>query len=283
MLQVNVGKHRLWVVLLTLMLALGLAACGAASEPVAEAPAEAVAEAEATEAPAEAMGEEATAEATEEMAEEGDAEADAEPTEAMMEEEATAVPAEEAAAAAGPMGTTTFTIDAAQSEVRFTLTELLMGNPTTVIGVGNGIEGSVTVDFDDYSQTTISPIVIDASLLETDNNMRNGQIRRNILQSNNADYQYITFTPTAVEGLPEGATVGEPFDIMVTGDLTIRTITQPMTFAVTVTPVSETQIQGNASATLMREDFDLQIPSVPSVADVSEEVQLAFDFVAVAE
>jgi polyisoprenoid-binding protein YceI len=77
--------------------------------------------------------------------------------------------------------------------------------------------------------------------------------------------------------------VGEPFNLTVTGDLTIRDITKPMTFEVTVTPVSETQLQGSARATLLRQDFDLQIPSVPSVADVSEEVLLEFDFIANAQ
>jgi polyisoprenoid-binding protein YceI len=197
--------------------------------------------------------------------------------------EATTVPVEESAATDGPSGTVIFVIDPAQSEVRFTLTELLMGNPTTVIGAGNGIEGNVTVNFDDYSQTVINPIVIDATTLATDSNMRNGQIRRAILQTNNPDFQFITFTPTVVDGLPESVTVGEPFDITVTGDLTIRAATQPMTFAVTVTPVSETEIHGSASTTLLRADFDLQIPSVPSVADVSEEVLLEFDFVALAQ
>jgi polyisoprenoid-binding protein YceI len=152
-----------------------------------------------------------------------------------------------------------------------------------VIGRGNGIEGTVTVNFDDYTQTMISPIVIDASLLATDNNMRNGQIRRAVLQTNNPDFQYITFTPTAIDGLPASANVGEPFSFNVTGDLAIRTITQPVTFEVTVTPVSESEIQGSASTTIMRADFDLQIPSVPSVADVSEEVVLEFDFVALAQ
>ena len=267
MLQVNVRKSRNWVVLLMLITVVILAACAAESTTTTDAPA-------ATEAPAADAPAATEAPAEEEMAEDEAAEATAEATEEAMEE---------AAAAEGAMGTTTFVIDPDQSEVRFTLTELLMGNPTTVVGTGNGIEGDVTVNFDDYSQTTISPIVIDASLLATDNNMRNGQIRRAVLQTNNPDFQYITFTPTAVDGLPESATVGEPFDITVTGDLTIRTITQPMTFDVTVTPVSETEIQGSASTTLMRADFDLNIPSVPSVADVSEEVQLAFDFVAVAE
>lgn len=272
----SVRKNRNWVVLLTLMLVVVLAACGGGAPAASEAPAAAAPAAteaataapEATEAPAEeAAAEESAAEATEAPTE------DAAP-------EATAAPAEEAA---GAMGSTVFVIDAAQSEVRFTLTELLMGNPTTVVGIGNGIEGSVTVNFDDYSQSTVSPIVIDASLLATDNNMRNGQIRRAILQTNNPEFQYITFTPTAVDGLPESATVGEAFDITVTGDLTIRTTTQPMTFEVTVTPVSESEIQGSARATLLRADFDLQIPSVPSVADVSEEVLLEFDFVALAQ
>jgi polyisoprenoid-binding protein YceI len=86
-----------------------------------------------------------------------------------------------------------------------------------------------------------------------------------------------------LEGLPETVTVGAPFEFSVTGDLKIRDITQPVTFAVTVTPVSETELQGSARATVQRADFDLRIPSVPSVANVSEEVFLEFDFVAVAE
>jgi polyisoprenoid-binding protein YceI len=241
-----------------LMLTMFLAACGASQSG-------GITAAEATATPTAAVVEQAAPVA--------------EPTEAAAD----ALAAQSAAEAGGITGTSTYVIDAAQSEVRFTLTELLMGNPTTVVGRGNGIEGSVTIDFDDYSQTVISPVVIDASALATDNNMRNGQIRRAILQTNNADFQYITFTPTALDGLPASAMVGEPFSFAVTGELTIRAITQPMTFEVTVTPVSETELRGNATTTLMRSDFDLQIPSVPSVADVSEEVVLEFDFVALAQ
>jgi polyisoprenoid-binding protein YceI len=277
MLQVNRRSYRSWVVILSLIIVVVLAACAGAvpaapAQPAAtEAPAVAV---EATEAPAEEAAAEATEAPVEEVAEEATEEVNEEPA-----AEATEAPAEEAAA----MGTVTFVIDPAQSEARFTLTEMLMGNHTTVVGRGNGVEGSVTVDFDDHSQSVISPIVIDATMLATDNNMRNGQIRRAILQTNNPEFQFITFTPTAVEGMPESVTVGEPFDLTVTGDLTIRSTTQPMTFEVTVTPISETELQGSARATLLRADFELQIPSVPSVADVSEEVLLEFDFVAQAQ
>ncbi len=259
--QVKVRKNRTWMALLMLMLLVVLAACSVGLPATTDAPAATQATAvleeptvavEATAAPDEEAGGEATQVAVEELA-------------------------------AGTAGTTTFIINADQSEVRFILTEVLMGTDTTVVGTGNGIEGDVTVNFDDYSQSTISPIMIDATLLATDNNMRNGQIRRAILQTNNPDYQFITFTPTSVEGLPESATVGEPFELTVTGDLTIRTNTSPMTFEVAVTPVSETELHGSARATLLRSDFDLQIPSVPSVANVSEEVLLEFDFVALAQ
>jgi polyisoprenoid-binding protein YceI len=254
MLQVNVRSHRNWVVLLTLFLAVFMAACGSTA-PAAPAQS-AAAEAPAVEAPAE-----------EEVTE----------VEEVSAEEALA---EEAAAATG---TTIFVIDPSQSEVRFTLTELLMGKPTTVVGRGNGVKGEVRINFDDYSQTTISPIVIDASVLATDSNMRNNQIRRAILQTNQPEYQFITFTPTAVEGFPASAAVGDNLALIVTGDLTIRDITQPISFEVTVTPLSESELQGSARATLLRSDFGLEIPSVPSVADVSEEVLLEFDFVAVAQ
>ena len=190
------------------------------------------------------------------------------------------MPAAEAPAAAP--GATTFVIDAERSTVRFTLDEELGGQPKTVVGETNAVAGSVSVALDDYSTTTIAPIQVDARTFVTDSNMRNGTIRRFILQSDQDQYQYIVYTPTAIEGLPGSATVGAPFDLRVTGDLQIRTVTQPVTFDVTVTPVSESELQISGKTVIARADFDLQIPSVPNVANVEEEVELELNLVAVA-
>ncbi|MBX3055144.1 MAG: hypothetical protein KF770_01610 [Anaerolineae bacterium] len=46
------------------------------------------------------------------------------------------------------------------------------------------------------------------------------------------------------------------------------------------TAVSATQLTGTATATVSRGDYGLQIPSVPNVANVEEEVELIIDFVA---
>ena len=72
------------------------------------------------------------------------------------------------------------------------------------------------------------------------------------------------------------------FRLHVTGDLTVRDITREITFQVTVTPVSETRLEGVAKATVLRSDYELNIPSVPNVANVSDEVRMEIEFVALA-
>ncbi|MFA9491740.1 MAG: YceI family protein, partial [Anaerolineales bacterium] len=64
-------------------------------------------------------------------------------------------------------------------------------------------------------------------------------------------------------------------------DLTVRDVTNEVVFDVTATPVSDSRLEASATATIMRGDYGLTIPSVAQVADVSEEVILTLDFVAV--
>jgi polyisoprenoid-binding protein YceI len=188
-------------------------------------------------------------------------------------------PTEAPTEAAAPTGTAqVFTIDSAASQVRFQLDEELRGVPTTVVGTTDQVAGQLSVNLADLSQTQVGIIQINARTLVTDNNFRNRAIQNEIL--NTGDYEFITFTPTGIEGLPASATVGETISFSLVGDLTIRDVTQPATFTVEATAVSETQIVGTATAVVNRADFGLQIPSVPSVANVEEQVELYIDFTA---
>jgi polyisoprenoid-binding protein YceI len=74
--------------------------------------------------------------------------------------------------------------------------------------------------------------------------------------------------------------VGDTVTFTIVGDLTIRDITHEATFEVEATAVSPTQISGLASTTIDRTTYGLNIPSVPQVANVEEEVELYIDFVA---
>lgn len=166
------------------------------------------------------------------------------------------------------------------SEARFLIDEVLFGNPKTVIGVTSDVDGEIAINMADYPDTSISAIRINARDLTTDNNFRNNAIRRFILQTNQDQYQYIVFEPTAINGLPSDVVMGDPFSFTVTGDLTIRDITRPVTFEVNVTPASETELSGSATTVIQRADFALEIPDVEGVANVSEQVGIAFDFTA---
>jgi polyisoprenoid-binding protein YceI len=195
---------------------------------------------------------------------------------------ATEAEAEPAASDEETAGRQTFQIDQAQSEARFIVNEMLFGNPNEVVGKTTEVSGTIDIDLDDPTQTQISPIQINARSLATDNRFRNRSVNRLILQSNRDEYQYITFTPTSIEGLPAEAKAGETLSLQVSGDLQIRDIVQPVTFAVTVTADSPAQLTGLAQTHVQRADFDLTIPSVEGVADVTEDVRLELEFVATA-
>jgi polyisoprenoid-binding protein YceI len=203
----------------------------------------------------------------------------AEPVQDATAETTVVEPTAEPTATTAPVSApVTFQIVPAESEVRFSLGEVLAGNPTTVVGRTNELAGELLVDLNDLSTAQLGVIQINAAALATDNNFRNGSIREFILQTD--EYPFITFAPTSLTGLPAAAAVGDTITFDIVGDLTIRDVTQSVTFAATVTVVSATQLDGSASTTVNRADFGLEIPSVPNVADVDEEVILEIDFVA---
>ncbi len=176
---------------------------------------------------------------------------------------------------------TIFAIVADDSEVRFVLDEDLRGVRTTVTGVTNQVAGEIAVDFSAPQNSEVGPIRINVRTLATDNDFRNRAIRGQILRSSQDEFEFAEFVPTAIEGLPETVTVGTPITFTVTGDFTLVGVTQPVTFELTVTPVSETRLEGTARAVVNHNDFGITIPSVPSVANVDEAVALELDFVAV--
>ncbi|MEZ4737200.1 MAG: YceI family protein [Caldilineaceae bacterium] len=251
MTQFLVRKQYRWIVVL-LLLVIGLAACQGSAAPTSDT---------AVESAVAPVGAEATATSV--------------PT------NDTAAEADEEPVAAGS-GAKTFQLTAG-TEARFYIDEILMGQDKTVVGVTSLVEGQITVDPANPTSAQVSPIRIDARDLTTDSDRRNGAIQRFVLQSNQEAYRYITFTPTAVEGMPATVTVGQPFAFTVTGDLTIRDVTRSESFPVTVTANSENELVGSGAITILREDYQLSIPSVPSVAWVADEVKLEIDFTATAQ
>lgn len=261
------------VAVIGLILITILSACGLLQEP--EAPSgtlEAVpVEIVATEPPqtAEPISEEATnvSEPVEEPDTEPDTEPDAEPE-----------PPEEEAGQSDAPGPLVFSIIPDESQVRFELDEDLRGARKTVIGTSNQVVGEIALDSSDLSATQVGTILINARTLLTDNDFRNRAIQNEILDT--GDFEFIEFTPTAVEGLPDAVNPGELASFVIIGDLTIRDFTNEVSFDVEAALVSPDEISGTASASVSRADYGLRIPEVPNVANVEEDVELYIDFIA---
>jgi polyisoprenoid-binding protein YceI len=158
------------------------------------------------------------------------------------------------------------------------MSEVLRGTPTTVVGLSDQVAGEIAVDLSDLGTAQVGIIQVNARTLETDESRRNQTIRNRIL--NTDSYEFITFEPTAVMGLDGSASPGQLLTFQITGDLTIRDVSQDVAFEVTAQVDNANRLVGTAVTTITRAAFDLNIPSVPFVADVGEDVTLTINFTA---
>lgn len=166
------------------------------------------------------------------------------------------------------------------SQVTYTIQEVLNGADKTVVGTTSQVAGDILVDLSNPSQSEIGELKINARTFATDDSRRDNSVARFILQSESDANQYIVFTPTSITSLPDSVKVGDELTLKVTGNLTIAGVTKEVTFDVTATLKSQDQLTGQATLTVQRSDFNLNIPSVPFVANVGDSVILNLNFVA---
>ena len=248
-----------------LLLLLTVAACG--STPAADAPA---ADAPAPDAaPTAAPAEESAADA-------GAADAPAADT-----------PAAESAPAAG--GFQTFLIDPSRSTASYLVSEEFFADAlrkygidaglNDVVGTTSEIQGQLEVDVAN-AQVGAGEFSVNIATLSTDRDLRDGWIRDNGPRLN--DYPTATFVVTGVENAPASYTTGEEVTFQLVGDMTIREVTQPLTFDVTAS-VADGVLTGTALADTQLTDWGIEPPSFANTLTVADPFSIKVDFVATAQ
>ena len=111
----------------------------------------------------------------------------------------------------------TWTIDPSHSRVGFVARHAMV---TKVRGAFNDFVGVAAVDAEDFSRSRVS-LTIQATSIDTRNEQRDGHLRSNEFFDMDA-YPQISFVSTAV------AQTG-PASLEITGDLTIKGVTRPVT------------------------------------------------------
>ncbi len=192
-----------------------------------------------------------------------------------------------AKAPAGDGSTRLFVIDPAASEVRYEVDEEFFGNAVTRLGkklgffhaVGrtSAIQGQLEVAPGPPPQVVAGQFTVDISTLQSDDDRRDKKIREEFLES--ARFPLATFTVTQVEGLPAEYQEGETVSFQMTGDLTIREVTKPVTWEVQAT-LQDGVLSGEAQTLIFMKDFGFAPPDIAGWMKVTDGVTLVVDFTA---
>ncbi|OWY63492.1 hypothetical protein B7486_52835 [cyanobacterium TDX16] len=170
-----------------------------------------------------------------------------------------------------------YRIDPTRSEVRYEVEETLAGRTNTAVGTTKGVAGDVLVDYAEPESSEVGEIVVNVQQLDSDHQLRDERLRHDFLESN--EHPLVTFVPTAVEGIGDDLGDGSEHEVQVTGDLTVKDATHPVTLDATVVREGD-ELHIDAEATVLMSDFGVGPINIVGLARTSDEVLLAFDLVA---
>jgi polyisoprenoid-binding protein YceI len=146
------------------------------------------------------------------------------------------------------------------------------------IGSTQEIEGELQLNLGNLSAPLgDNRFTVNLATLTTNQSLRDRWIRENGPQFNK--FPVAEFRGTAIEGAPETYVEGDEVQFKLMGDLTIREITQPVTFDVTAKLEGNT-ITGVATAQLLMTDFGIDPPNFANTLTVGNEFVVQVEFTA---
>ncbi len=174
---------------------------------------------------------------------------------------------------------THLTIVPDQSEASYEVQEQFLSRdlPNQAIGNTNAVTGEFQFSLHGKPSGKVTNITVDLSKLTSDESRRDNRIRTQWLES--SKFPNAVFTSTDAQGLPETYTEGQDVSFKLTGNMTIRDVTKPVTFDVTGKLVGDT-ITGSATSQILMKDFGIDAPSIAGMLTVKDGVTIKLNFTA---
>jgi polyisoprenoid-binding protein YceI len=170
----------------------------------------------------------------------------------------------------------TYILDPAHTRIGFVARHAMV---TKVRGQFNDFEGSGVVDASDFTKSTVT-VTIQAASIDTRNEQRDAHLRSNDFLAME-EYPQITFVSTGIE-------LAGPTSVELTGDLTIRgitnTVTIPFEFAGAATdPFGNLRVGFEGSVVINRKEYGVtwNVALETGGVLVSEKVTLEFEVSAI--
>lgn len=187
-----------------------------------------------------------------------------------------------------PAGTRRFVVVSDESSAAYVVNEEFFAGAlakygidpgkTEVIGSTQAIQGELRLNLAEPTNALVAGrFAVNLPSLATTRSQRDEWIRDNALESNR--YPTAQFVATAIENAPTSYTDGTEVTFQLVGDLTVREITQPVTFAVTATLNGDT-ITGVATAPMQISDFGFSPPSFANTLTVADDFTIRIELVA---
>ena len=179
-----------------------------------------------------------------------------------------------------PAGPVTFKIVPGESRASYEVGETFLNQDNRsnlAIGVTSAVNGEIYADLANPPASTLGEISIDISQFTSDSSRRDNAIRGDWLESSR--FPMAVFKPTGIESLPVSYVEGQEYAFRVTGDLTVKETTLPVTFDVTAALRGDT-LTGKAATTILLSQFGVGPISILSVLKTEDEAKITLEFVA---
>ena len=135
------------------------------------------------------------------------------------------------------------------------------------VGSTQNVAGSLALNLGAAEPLGPNRFVVDLPSLTSDQSLRDGWIRDNALES--SKYPEAIFVASSIQGAPASYTDGQEVQFQLVGDLTVRSISLPVTFDVTATLTGDT-ITGVAEAKVKLTDFGITPPNFADTLVVAD-------------
>jgi polyisoprenoid-binding protein YceI len=104
---------------------------------------------------------------------------------------------------------------------------------------------------------------VDLAALRSDESLRDNFLRMFTLQTGQANNRYATFSIDSVSGFPVNYVDGTEASLSLTGQMTIKGVTKPLTFEVKARRAGDV-LTATADTTFNMSEFNINPPNVPS-------------------
>lgn len=177
-------------------------------------------------------------------------------------------------------GITVYQIIPGESKLTYEVGEVFLnqGNAFNLaVGTTSQVEGEITINQANPTESSLGEISADISQFTSDSNRRDNALRDRFIQS--SQYPIVTFNAGQIAGLPENYQEGEEISLRISGDLTIREATRPVTFDATVKLEGDT-LSGTAETTILMSDFGFGPIDIAGILKTEDEAKVTLNLIA---